>query len=134
MATDPQPFAIATGTEAQVCRDIANRQAHGIAKYGTSVSQNPLTQAQWVQHMYEELLDGAIYAKRLLAEIQNAESVRALRRAEEAALTEEAYNTRRIRQEMLTLLPLLETWMKADVQAVSVMSRLKILIHQLPAK
>jgi len=121
---------VATGTEAQVCRDIATRQAHGIAKYGTTVDDNPLTQQQWLQHMYEELLDGAVYAKRLMNEMQKLD----LRNLDMSPLVDEVNRTIKIRQEMLTLLPLLETWMKGDLQAVSAMSRLKILIHQLPAK
>lgn len=58
--------APATGTEAQVCRDIAKRQRKGIAKYRNTVANNPLTFARWLQHFYEELLDGAVYAKRIL--------------------------------------------------------------------
>lgn len=56
----------ATGTEAEVCADIARRQAHGVAKYGQTVAENPLLPPAWLQHLYEELLDGAVYAKRLL--------------------------------------------------------------------
>lgn len=58
-----QPAA-PTGTEAIVCADIARRQALGIAKYGQTVADNPLALQQWLQHAYEELLDGAIYLKR----------------------------------------------------------------------
>ena len=58
--------APATGTEALVCADIARRQRRGLAKYGKTVIGNPLTFAQWLQHFYEELLDGAVYAKRIL--------------------------------------------------------------------
>ena len=58
--------APATGIEAQVCADIARRQRRGLAKYGKTVIGNPLSFAQWLQHFYEELLDGAIYAKRIL--------------------------------------------------------------------
>lgn len=58
--------APATGTEALVCADIAKRQRRGLAKYGKTVIGNPLSFAQWLQHFYEELLDGAIYAKRIL--------------------------------------------------------------------
>lgn len=59
-----------TGTEAAVCLDIARRQEMGIKKYGTTVSQNPLTKAQWRQHLYEELLDAVIYLKREMQEDQ----------------------------------------------------------------
>lgn len=55
--------------EAQVCQDIADRQERGIAKYGTTVADNPLTLRQWLQHAYEECLDQAVYLKRAMAEM-----------------------------------------------------------------
>lgn len=58
-----------TGIEALVCADIAKRQAQGIAKYGTTVAENPLVLRQWLVHQYEELLDAAVYARRAIAEI-----------------------------------------------------------------
>lgn len=64
---------LAKGTEAQVCADIARRQAHGLAKYGVSVRDNPLTLCQWLQHAYEEHLDAAVYLKRAL-EVLNADA------------------------------------------------------------
>ncbi len=60
------------GTEADVCADIAKRQEHGFAKYGTTVRDNPLILRRWIQHLYEELLDGAIYAKRAMEEMDKA--------------------------------------------------------------
>ena len=58
-----------SGTEARVCADIAARQQAGIAKYGTTVADNPLTLRQWLQHAYEETLDQAIYLKRAMEEL-----------------------------------------------------------------
>lgn len=58
----------ASGIEAMVCNDIAKRQQVGIAKYGTTVAENPLTHAKWLQHAYEECLDMAVYLKRAMAE------------------------------------------------------------------
>jgi hypothetical protein len=58
-----------TGIEAKVCADIADRQQRGIAKYGTTVADNPLTLKQWLQHAYEEVLDQAVYLKRAIEEI-----------------------------------------------------------------
>lgn len=55
-----------TGTEFKVCVDIAKRQAHGLNKYGVTVADNPLSELQWLQHFYEELLDAAVYTKRLI--------------------------------------------------------------------
>lgn len=59
----------ATGTEARVCADIANRQAMGTAKYGTTVEGNPANLREWLNHQYEELLDAAIYARRAIEQL-----------------------------------------------------------------
>lgn len=61
--------AAATGTEAEVCKDIAERQQGGITKYNTTVRENPLSLRQWLQHAYEECLDQAVYLKRAMEEI-----------------------------------------------------------------
>jgi hypothetical protein len=60
---------IPTGIERSVCEDITLRQIHGVAKYGTTVADNPLDLRQWLQHAYEECLDQAVYLKRSIAEI-----------------------------------------------------------------
>lgn len=60
-----------SGIEKEVCEDIARRQQLGIAKYGTTVANNPLELKQWLQHAYEETLDKAVYLKRAIAEIDN---------------------------------------------------------------
>jgi hypothetical protein len=63
---------VATGTEAAVCADIAKRQRRvGLAKYKITVAENPLKFAEWLQHFYEELLDAAVYAKRILTDPNN---------------------------------------------------------------
>ena len=63
-----------TGTEGRVCNDIALRQWHGLAKYGTTVEANPLTLRQWLQHAYEEALDQAIYLRRAIEQIDAEEA------------------------------------------------------------
>lgn len=62
-------FIRAQGTDARVCKDIADRQAMGIRKYGATVEKNNLTVRQWLEHQYQELLDAAIYCKRAMEEI-----------------------------------------------------------------
>jgi hypothetical protein len=57
-----------TGIEAMVCADIAERQRKGIAKYGTTVERNPLELRAWLTHLYQELTDAAIYARRAIRE------------------------------------------------------------------
>ena len=56
-------------TESLVIADIKRRQELGIAKYGTTVAQNPLELRQWLQHSYEEKLDDAVYMKRAIQEL-----------------------------------------------------------------
>jgi hypothetical protein len=63
----------ATGTEARLCEMIAERQAKGIAKYGTTLEGNPLTLRQWLQHLLEEQLDAAAYTLRAIEEIDAAD-------------------------------------------------------------
>lgn len=58
-----------SGTELRVCQLIAERQQRGIDKYGTTVSANPLTLRDWLQHALEESLDHAIYLKRAIEEL-----------------------------------------------------------------
>ena len=57
---------VATGIEAQVCADIAQRQQLGLAKYGMSVADNPAMFRAWLQHAYEECLDQAVYLKKAI--------------------------------------------------------------------
>jgi hypothetical protein len=52
------------GTEAKVVADIVARQQLGIAKYGKTVADNPLSLREWLQHAYEECLDQAVYLRR----------------------------------------------------------------------
>ena len=58
-----------TGTEAKVCELIAKRQQLGIAKYGTTVAQNPLPLRQWLVHQQEELADALVYCTRAIEEL-----------------------------------------------------------------
>ena len=58
------------GTEAEVCADIARRQAFGKNKYGTTVAENPLSLLEWMWHEYEEQLDAAVYKRRQIAELE----------------------------------------------------------------
>ena len=60
-----------TGIEWLVCNDIAIRQEMGRNKYGTTVAENPEQPRFWLRNLYEEMLDGAIYAKRALFELDN---------------------------------------------------------------
>ena len=90
--TEPVFIAMRPGTEANVCLDIGSRQEMGIAKYGTTVADNPLSLRQWLQHAYEETLDKAIYLKRAIAEIdaQELRDIDDMVRAGKSVLPEDA--------------------------------------------
>jgi hypothetical protein len=52
-----------------VREDLLRRSQVGIEKYGTMLDRKDLSQRQWLQHLYEELLDAANYAKRLIMDL-----------------------------------------------------------------
>lgn len=64
-----KPKATASGIEAMVCADIAERQKNGIAKYKMTVIDNPGDLKYFMNHFYEELLDAAVYAKRAISDL-----------------------------------------------------------------
>ena len=55
-----------TGTELRVCELIARRQQMGIAKYGTTVADNPLSLRDWLCHQRDELADALVYCTRAI--------------------------------------------------------------------
>jgi len=69
LSPDSYDSYLPSGTEAAVCLDIARRQQHGLAKYGTTVANFPLELRAWIQHAYEEALDLAVYLKRIQQEL-----------------------------------------------------------------
>jgi hypothetical protein len=50
-----------------VIAELKVREERGLSKYGTTVDRTDLTQAQWLQHAYEEALDLAIYLKKVMS-------------------------------------------------------------------
>jgi hypothetical protein len=50
---------------AAVQADLEARAALGLRKYGVTLDRTDLTAAEWLQHLYEELLDAACYIKRI---------------------------------------------------------------------
>ncbi len=59
---EPEDWTLpeATGIEAEVIRDIADRQRLGIKKYGCTVAEST---DDMLQHAYEESLDLCVYLK-----------------------------------------------------------------------
>jgi hypothetical protein len=48
-----------------VIKDIASRAELGLAKYNKTMDREDLTASDWCQNLYEEILDSALYVKRL---------------------------------------------------------------------
>lgn len=59
----------------QVRADLLDRSQKGIQKYGTTLDRDDLTETQWMQHAYEEMLDGALYLKKLI-ELRNRSEIK----------------------------------------------------------
>lgn len=52
--------------EEQLINKIRSRAAVGKQKYGTTMERNDLINAEWLQHLQEELMDAAVYVEKLL--------------------------------------------------------------------
>lgn len=73
MNTIPK-LSLLSGTEREVCVDIATRQQFGVNKYGQTVADNPADLFAWLKHAYEESLDFPIYLKRAMTELGGSQS------------------------------------------------------------
>ena len=51
--------------EERVIEKIRNRAEIVLKKYGTTMARKDLSILEWLQHLQEELLDGAVYIERL---------------------------------------------------------------------
>jgi NTP pyrophosphatase (non-canonical NTP hydrolase) len=49
----------------KVINDLQDRESRGIENYGTTMDRTDLKAKDWQQHLYEELLDAALYCKKL---------------------------------------------------------------------
>ena len=47
--------------------DLDARAELGLSKYGVTLDRTDLTRRQWLQHAYEEVLDHALYLKKLIS-------------------------------------------------------------------
>ena len=56
--------------EEQVINKLRSRAATGKQKYGVTMERNDLTNAEWLQHLQDELMDAAVYVEKLLTIIE----------------------------------------------------------------
>lgn len=66
----------------QVKQDLDLRELKGIETYGTTMDRGDLSQGEWLNHLYEELLDSVLYIKKLQNEIAREAKKDERRRAE----------------------------------------------------
>jgi hypothetical protein len=54
----------------KVIQELKDRSNKGIAKYGTTLSDNPLSLIEWLQHAKEEAMDNVLYLQRAIDELK----------------------------------------------------------------
>ncbi len=53
-----------------VINSIREREERGMSKYGVNTDRTDLSTLEWLQHLQEELMDGAVYIERIKKELQ----------------------------------------------------------------
>ena len=56
-----------------VIEQLRNREKAGLIKYGTNTERTDLETIEWLQHLQEELMDGAVYIERLKRDLSQPE-------------------------------------------------------------
>lgn len=51
---------------AAVIADLRRRELKGLKTYGTTMDRTDLSHAEWLNHLYEEVLDSAVYLKKVI--------------------------------------------------------------------
>lgn len=54
-----------------VITDLTTREQVGFKKYQTTVDRTDLSDEEWLQHLYEELLDAVMYIKKYKQQTSN---------------------------------------------------------------
>ena len=52
--------------EDEVCRKIQERAEVGLNKYGTTMEREDFSKLDWLIYFQEELMDGTVYAERMI--------------------------------------------------------------------
>ena len=79
-----------SSTTATLINQIIERDAHGKAKYGTTLDRTDLSLTDWLQHQAEELMDGAGYALAAKREAERLLEIKRLARWLAMGLNEHA--------------------------------------------
>lgn len=57
----------------EVKRLLENQTAKGVAKYGTTVNSADYSMAEWLNHLREELIDGAVYVTAAIQKLDESQ-------------------------------------------------------------
>ena len=52
-----------------VVSQLRDREKRGLSKYGVNTERTDLSTIEWLQHLQEELMDGAVYIEKLKKEL-----------------------------------------------------------------
>ena len=55
----------------KVIAQLRERKERGLKKYGVTTDRKDLSQLQWLQHLQEELMDGAVYIEKIKSEMRD---------------------------------------------------------------
>ena len=53
-----------------VVSQLRAREERGLSKYGVNTERTDLSTLEWLQHLQEELMDGAVYIEKLKNELK----------------------------------------------------------------
>ncbi len=56
-----------------VVSQLRAREERGLSKYGVNTERTDLSTLEWLQHLQEELMDGAVYIEKLKKELNHEE-------------------------------------------------------------
>ena len=57
-----------------VVKQFKERSRIGIEKYGKTLSENPLSLLEWLEHLKQELMDATLYIERVKHEVESKQS------------------------------------------------------------
>ena len=52
-----------------VVSQLRDREKRGLSKYGVNTERTDLSTLEWLQHLQEELMDGAVYVEKIKQEL-----------------------------------------------------------------
>lgn len=58
----------------RVIKQFSERSRIGIDKYGKTLSENPLSLLEWLEHIKQELMDATLYIERAKDEVKSKQN------------------------------------------------------------